>query len=361
MRYRILSIKSASAYNPYHRPFEDLFAQSAKPLSFLLPSTVHPIFGKFTEQFIGSPLYGISFTEHTLYLGWTALALAFVAFRGWRKMPRNKGQSLKNWDSPSTREHFYIGFFLFLAIIAWIFSQPPWWKIGPLKIYMPSFFMYKILPMFRAYCRFGIVVMMAVAVLAGFGLKFILEKFKTRMLKITVTTFFCGLVLLEFCNYPPFKVIDLSKVPQVYYWLKKQSGNPVIAEYPIDIIGPNEMYKFYQTVYQKRMINGTLPGSYAHEVARTITRLSSPDTASILKWMGVKYVTVHKEDYLKDESVDDKEELNKIGRNPGLRLVKTFAAQVCPQKDMMCTQNRGPIDVHEVIAVSKKPKVFYEK
>lgn len=264
-------------------------------------------------------------------------------------------------DNPCNREHFYIGFFIFLAILAWFFSQPPWWKIGQVKIYMPSFFMYKVLPMFRAYCRFGIVVILAVAVLAGFGLKIILEKFKKRMLKITVAFLFYGLVLFEFWNYPPFKVIDLSKVPQVYYWLKERSGNPVVAEYPLDIIGPNEMYKFYQTEHNKRIINGTLPGSYAHKVSTTITKLSDPDTTSILKLMTVKYVIVHKDEYLKTESVEDKEELNRIRRNPKLKLVKTFDAQECPQRDVMCTQNSGPIDVYEVIAEPKKPGVLYDR
>ena len=49
---------------------------------------------------------------------------------------------------------------------------------------MPSFFMYKILPMFRAYCRFGIVVELAVAVLAGFGLKFFLRDLSHREQKL---------------------------------------------------------------------------------------------------------------------------------------------------------------------------------
>ncbi|MFA5357160.1 MAG: hypothetical protein WC301_07180, partial [Candidatus Omnitrophota bacterium] len=64
----------------YVKNFNDLFAQSARPLSYFLPAIVHPFFGGFTEQFIGSSLYGVSLTEHTLYLGWMPLILAFVAF-----------------------------------------------------------------------------------------------------------------------------------------------------------------------------------------------------------------------------------------------------------------------------------------
>lgn len=344
-----------SAYNPYHRPFEDLFSQSAKPLSYLLPAAVHPVFGRITEFFIGSHLYGMSFTEHTLYLGWTPLILSFVAFRKWR---RNRKSPIAGHKSQVTdREDFYLGFFILLAIVAWLFSQPPWWKLGPLKIYLPPFFLYKILPMFRAYCRFGILVMLAVVVMAGFGLKFILDKFNTKKAKLLITSLFCGLVIFEFWNYPPFKVIDVSNIPVVYYWIKEQPKDTVIAEYPLDIIGVNEMYKFYQTKHGKKTINAVTPGTHAHRVAKTITQLSEPKTAGILRWMGVKYVLVHREDYIATGLIDDYEELNKIPQNSGIKFIQSFHSQECPKKDIMCLQKTGPIDVYEIVAKSINPEV----
>lgn len=342
--------RPASVFNAYHRPFEDLFSQSARPLSYFLPASVHPIFGKFTENFIGSSLYGDSFTEHTLYLGWTPLVLAFIAFRRWRKERKQVDNSgtVPFRDSPYHNEDFYIGFFVFLAIVAWFFSQPPWWNIGTIKIFMPSFFMYKIVPMFRAYCRFGIVLMLAVAVLAGFGLKFILDKFKGQKAKVAITSLFCGLVLFEFWNYPPFKVIDVSRAPDVYYWLKEQPGDFAIAEYPLDADSPNEMYKFYQTTHEKKIINGTIPGTYANKVAQSIVKLSETKTIDTLERMGVKYILIHHDAYLQTDLVEDKEELDKIPKNPRLKLIKTFPVQDCPQKDIMCVRKTGPIDIYEV-------------
>jgi len=349
-------LKSAPAAFSNIRPFEDLFYQSARQLSYVLPAVSHPIFGKFTQQWVGSQLYGTSFTEHTLYLGWTSLIFAFIAFRVWRKRRKNK-QLTVNSEQLTEKEDFYIGFFVFLAIVAWFFSQPPWWQWGELKIYMPSFFMYHVLPMFRAYCRFGIVVMLAVSVLAGFGLKFILERLKTQKAKIAVTMLFCGLILFEFWSYPSFKVIDISRIPQVYYWIKDQAEDFVIAEYPLDANGPNEKYKFYQVTHHKKIVNGTIPGTYANRVAKTITRLSSKNTTGVLKWMGVKYVLVHREDYLSSELAEDREELEKISRNPRLKLVKSFPGEDCPQKDIMCLQKTGPVDVYELSAKPLEPKV----
>ena len=339
----------------YLRNFLDLFEQSAKPLSYFLPATVHPVFGKFTENFVGTRFYGMSLTEHTLYLGWVPLLLALYAFNIWRK---NKKLRFTNYGLRITEhDNFYIGFFIFLAIVAWFFSQPPWWQIGPLKIYMPSFFMYKILPMFRAYCRFGVIVMLAVSVLAGFGIKFILGRFKNQKIRIVVTSLFCGLVLFEFWNWPPYKVIDVSSVPAVYYWLKRQPGTFIIAEYPLDADSPNEMYRFYQTVHEKKIINGTIPGTYANKVAQVIRKLSQPQTTGILKWMGVEYVLVHRQGYTSTGLVDDSEELNKIPVKPGLKLIKSFSSQECRRKDIMCVQKSGPIDVYEVTASPIEPEV----
>jgi hypothetical protein len=208
--------------------------------------------------------------------------------------------------------------------------------------------MYKILPMYRAYCRFGIVVMLAVAVLAGFGFNFVLERFKSQKTKIAITSLFCGLVLFEFWNWPPFKVIDVSKLPAVYYWLKGQPGDIVVAEYPLDADSPNEMYKFYQTEHEKKIINGAIPGTYANQVSQTIKKLSEPKTAGRLRGMGVRYVLVHRDGYLDTELIEEKEELDRIPRNPGLKLVKSFPGEECPKRDMLCVQKTGQIDVYEV-------------
>ncbi len=338
MRILAKGANSVSAWSLY-RPFEDLFIQSARPLSYFLPSTEHPLLGWITQNFIGTDMYGISLTEHALYLGWVPIILSFMAFLRWTK------RRDKQLDA---RENFYLKFFIVLVIFTWFFSQPPWWNIFGFKLYMPSFFMYKITAMFRAYCRFGIVLMLAVAALAGFGLKFILVRFKTKITKIFITMLFCGLVLFEFWNYPPFKVIDLSRVPQVYYWLKGQPGNFVIAEYPLDVRGPNEKYKFYQTKHEKKMINGTIPGTPPNKKAQELVKLSDLKTAAALKQMGVRYVLVHRDSYVKTDLVEEMEELDSISKNVGLRMIKSFSAENCPVQGAMCLQKTGPIDVYEI-------------
>ena len=200
--------------------------------------------------------------------------------------------------------------------------------------------------------------MLAIAVLSAFGLKAVLEKFKSRKSKIAAGIILFGLVIFEFWNYPPLKVIEVGKVSQAYYWLKEQPGDIIIAEYPLDAGSPNELYKFYQTVHEKKIINGTTPYSYANSIAKTMVRLSDQKTAGILKGMGVKYVLVHRENYLYTDLVKDKEELGMIPKNNGLRLSVSFPAQECQREDIRCAQKIGPIDIYEVIAapIEYKPQ-----
>ncbi len=346
-RLLLSSAAPASHFNPYRRPFEDLFIYSAKPLSYFLPAATNAFFGEFTGKFVGSRLYGVSFNEHTLYLGWVPLLMAATVFKWWRR--NRQGRPAPDERPMTERDRFHVGYFLLLVAVAWWFSQPPWWKIGPIKILMPSFFMYKIMPMYRSYGRFGILVMLGVAVLAGFGLKRILAKWRSGKGRLlTAGLFFC-LVLFEFWNWPPFKVIDVSRAPAVYYWLKEQPGKAALAEYPLDVNGPSEIYEYYQVFHQRPVINGTVPGIYPNAVARTMTKLSEPRTASLLSWMGVKYAVVHRGDYLDTERLDWVEELRKIPGNPGLKLVYSFPPQKRSAGIMSAEENKG-IDLYEVVA-----------
>lgn len=304
------------------RPFEDLFLQSAKPLGYLLPSPMHPFFGSFTNSFVGSEWYGTSYTEHVLYLGLIPIGLAFMA-------------AARHFRKP------YVAFFVFLAVAAFLFSQPPWWSMGGFKIFMPSYFVYKVFPIIRAYCRFGILLMLAVAVLAGIGFSLKKWRFPAALL------LFSG-VLFEFWNYPPYKIIDVSKVPAVYYWLKQEPGTFTIAEYPLDINGANEMYRFAQAAHEKKIINATVPGSPANMAARQLTKLSDPKTTAELSRIGVKYVLVHRQGYLKTELVEDRQELEKIPQNPVLKFIRSFPQEECTRENVMCVQKTGPVDVYEL-------------
>ena len=299
------------------RPIKYLFSQSARPLNYIIPASSHPLFGKFTKSMFGSIFYGRNSIEHTLYLGWAAIILSFLAFRKRRKKP----------NTLEAKENFAIGLFVFLSFVAFFFSMPPYINLGLFKIYFPSFFMYKVLPMFRAYARFGILLMLCVSVLAGFGIKFVLERYKKFSKKIIFISIILVVILFEFNNIPPFRVTDLdAKTPEVYRWLADKKGDFPIIEYPLGEGGAGEEYKnldyfLYQRVHHKRLINGAMPGTYAFGIKKRIRKITDPRTPGILKWLGAKYVVVHLNLY---RQISSRQAMEVIGEVPNLRKLQGF-------------------------------------
>ncbi len=312
----------------YVRPFKELFSYSARPLSYLLPSKEHPLFGRGIEPFIGSIFYGRGTIEHTLYLGYIPLLLTFVAYRRWRRRRKEtRDQPALAGTNYQSKEDFMVGFFIFSCLVALVFSMPPYLRIGNFKLFFPSFFMYKVLPMFRCYARFGAVVMLAVSVLAGFGLKYILEKIKTSKKRFALTTLITCLILFEFTNIPPFHTTDVSYSSQVYQWLSDQPGDFAVAEYPFGQVSIHKDYLFYQRVHQKRLINGAWQGTYAFKVRQKIVNILDPQTPGILSYLGAKYVLVHLDKYLdarEGQGVDIIGEVPDLSRQLGLKLLKKF-------------------------------------
>lgn len=316
---------SANAYSLSKRPFEDLFSQSARPLSFFLPFTEQPLYGWITRFFVGSGLWGESLTEHNVFLGFIPLGLLFFALR------KRKGV-IAYYAHKGVDIGFAFNFFILLCCLCFFFSQPPWWNIFGFKLYMPSFFLYRIFPVVRAYGRFAILLMLGVAVLAAFGFEFFLEGLRTKKAKLTALIIMPLLVLFEFSYMPAQHTLDLGEYPKAYDWLRNSSPAAVIAEYPLDIEGPGEVYKFYQTKHNHPIINGAFPGTPAHNRLITLAKLSSTATADSLRRIGVGFVFVHLDEYEKSGLSQEIEEARNARANKGLKFMDSI----------------GNIDIYEV-------------
>lgn len=312
------SSESAEAVSMGHvRPLSDLYRYSARVSDYFAPSEYHPIFGKIDFWFI-KPYAKPSrvWADRTLYLGMMPLFLMVYGVIRWGKRKKRKVSG--------KREDFIISFFIFSAFLAFIFSLAPTIKVFGTPIPMPSFFMYKIAPMFRYLARFGTVVILCVSVLAGFGIRELLRRVQNKGRQVVITCFVVGFILFEFTVIPPFRNVDLSKTPPVYEWIASQSEDVVIAEYPW--LGPTEWrhheeYLFYQRVHQKKMVNGARGGTFGDAVRREAIKVRNPETASILSYLGAKYVIVHKDAY-------NPEKIKKIDANPGLRFLRDFPSAV---------------------------------
>ena len=322
---KIVFLKSESKPAVYTRPLEGLIFSGARPKDFLLPPRTNPLLKNISRPFM-SPDFG-SMIDHTLYLGYTPLILSIIAVCFWR---RRKNSKLKIQNS---KLNFVIPLFIIIFFAFGVTSSPPWIPIGaaklnsaPFKLPMPSYFLHKLFPMFRYYSRMVVVMMISLSVLSGIGIKFLLEKLKTKSLKLK-TSFLAGMIFVligvEYINVPPFHYFD-STPPKLYTWLAKQEPeiNSVVVEYPMLAGRTSEYgYMFWQRVHKQKLVNG---GDRSR--LEKLLHIDNPQTVQQLREWGVKYVIIHRDFY---EDKDYKENYNipmpVIDEEKlGLRLIKSF-------------------------------------
>ena len=289
------------------KPLEGLYQFSARPWDYVLPSPESKVFGGLTGGFINSHLHNGFLVENSLFLGYTTMLLAIfavlVSFSGrvrGKLALRESGvetdaepQSARRLsDDPHARRAVLA--FAVSAAVAFVFSMPPSAKILGIKIFFPSNLLYKVLPQFRAYARFGIIVMMCAVALAGFGIAFLAERLKNPRGAFVLVAVAMMLVLIEFTISPPFFSLDTASTTDYYRWLKKQPGSAAVAVYPLYIHDDfyNYGYLFAQRLHQKGLVNGAHPGTESAKLRESILDVKHPATPGLLSRAGAKYVVV---------------------------------------------------------------------
>ncbi|MFH1905612.1 MAG: YfhO family protein [bacterium] len=334
--YKVIKTMFSKSKNKpavYTRPLEGLIFSGARPKDFLLPPRTNPILKNISRPFM-SPDFG-SMIDHTLYLGYTPLILSIIAVCFWRRRKNLKfpeGQAYGASKIQNSKLNLVVPFFLIIFFAFGIMSSPPWIPIGALKLNsalfklpMPSYFLHKLFPMFRYYSRMVVVMMISLSVLSGIGMKFLLEKFKIKNLKLKIvfTSVIFLLIGVEYINVPPFHYFD-STPPKLYTWLAKQEGEfgSAVAEYPM-LAGRTQVYgyMFWQRVHKQKLVNG---GDSSR--LEKLLHIDNPQTVQQLREWGVKYVIVHRDFY---EDKDYKENYNVPmpiidEERLGLKLIKSF-------------------------------------
>ena len=341
---KALFVKSIATTGPviadFSRPFGQLFADSACLLNYFLPPVFHPVLGYITRPFVGTFLYGDNPPEQTLYLGFVGIILSLICI----KKTRAKRGKLQ-LEYINSEDNFIVSFFMFACIIFTIFSFPPYIYLWKLMVPFPSFFLYPIFPMFRNYARMGVLVLISVCVLSGFGVKYILEQINDSNKKRLGVLAIAIIVFFEFIPFPPVKIIDATQIPSVYMWLKAQEGNFIVAEYPID--ADERPYLFQQRIHEKRLVNGAHKATNAYSVTEKLMDLERQTTPGILGFLGVKYVLVHKDKYLNYEGGTILGRVPDLSNNPGFKFIKDFGDTVVYEV------NSKPIDPDTVTIEQK--------
>jgi hypothetical protein len=231
-----------------YAPLSNAEFYSADLLAFFLPSPYHPIWG-----YLVSPLYYTHFTgnvtEQTVYLGYMVLILSVIA--------------IVKVDKEQTR------FWVISAVAFFILSLGPFLHIngrdalelGGMSVSLPlpnlPMHFVPLLKAMRVPSRFAIMLMLALAVLAGYGVAHLLKRFEGKpaaglgFLLLIIT-----IIGVEF-SIGPLPLID-ARIPQVYEGIAKdQSQGGTLLDVPLYwSVG---IYQHYQTIHHKRLLYGQVP------------------------------------------------------------------------------------------------------
>ncbi len=294
------------------------YAYSARPWDYFIPPAEGALLGSLTRGFITAHLHQGFLVENTLFLGYVPLALAVFALlsavrarsagqaagdaaersRPEAPAPEHGRRAPERFSNSETRRLMLS--FAVAGAAALVMSMPPSFSVGQQKIYLPSHLTFKLLPQFRAYARFGVIVMLSVAVLSGYGLALLLKRhFARRGANSPAGAWLTAalvslLLLLEFSLVPPFHSLDARATTDYFRWLEGRPGRPVAAVYPMYQKDDFWDYGYLsqQRLHEKRLVNGADTGTAADVYRQSIIDIYHPATPGLLKRLGTRYVVI---------------------------------------------------------------------
>jgi hypothetical protein len=183
----------------YTAPAADLIRYGARWWSYLLPPALHPVLGASSERILNAAGVDVGLLEQQVMPGIGVLMLAAVALVAWRR--RAPGEAVRS----------SIPILAALAAVAFV-----WSLAGG-----PSAWLYPVLPMFRAYARFGVVVQLMAALLAAVGAQYLWRR------GTTAARVACALLVavtaVEYAVWPP--ALSRPIVPTLAHrWAGAQAG-----------------------------------------------------------------------------------------------------------------------------------------
>lgn len=188
----------------------DLFLHSARWWSYAVPPVNHPLVGASVERFWHAAGVQVGLLEQQVTVGWGVIGLAAVAMIAWCR------------GGAPQRALTAVPILASVAAVALICSLSPERLIGPFTFVRPSAVLYEIVPMFRAYARFGVVVQLMVAVLAAIGAERLWRSGATRARYLCVTLLL--LTAAEYAVWPPALSRDVLPTP-AHRWVAELPGH----------------------------------------------------------------------------------------------------------------------------------------
>ncbi len=266
----------------------DHYTYSASVLAYLIPSPRNPLFHWLSH------VHPADLTEQTLYVGYTACALAIIGVALFVRRD--------SWLVQSRARSTAVLSCALLVPAAALMSLPPSYQLGSLRVPMPSATIGLVSSIWRAYARFGLLSDFAVIVLAALSLSALARrpgKGWRFLMPIAAA--------LMFLEVLPGHAPTVSTVPSVQpswvQWLATQPRG-IIATYPWTFSATLDFDDWYETYDRDPQFDlpaemEVVPPNVDQEIGVRLLAddLGSPVTASLLATEHVRYVIVHMDAY----------------------------------------------------------------
>ncbi len=209
-------VTHAAALPPdaYAFPREDLFLYSAKWWSYLVPPVAHPWMGSRVAELWQTAGVREGLLEQQVSLGWGIVLLGLVAV----------ATAARRGRDPILRA---VPALAAVAIVALLCSLSPERTIGTFRAVRPSALLYAVLPMFRSYARFGIVVELMAVLLAGMGIEILWRNGGRR--GQAVCLMLIALTAAEYAVWPQTMWRDVLPT-EAHRWVVRQPGRVQAAD-----------------------------------------------------------------------------------------------------------------------------------
>jgi hypothetical protein len=248
----------------------DVFRYSAKWWSYLVPPVAHPLLGERVRQMWTAAGVSDGLLEQQVGLGWGVVALAAFAVYRWFVRDRRAAAVAS------------IPVLAAVAATALLCSLSPERTIGAFRFVRPSAALHELLPMFRAYARFGVVVQLMAALLAGIGVDYLRRSgtWRARVACVALVT----LVVGEYAVSPSAMWRDVLPTA-AHRWVVEQPGPMRVLDCTPGL-GPEAESVEWLTRYRVTLLGGAfsdcaepdLPGKLAaNGFTHLLIRAGTPD------------------------------------------------------------------------------------
>lgn len=306
MARNVLHKDPAVVGNGEQRDIYQAIALSANPWNYIVPPAHSLLWRDVTDSYITEHLGFRTTNEVTAYPGIVTAVLAVIALvLAWgsrrKKAPvadPTEEEEAVEQPVPDEKERLRGAALAFCVIViaaAFILSLAPLYNVQGMHISTPSRIIAWLLPFFRYYCRWSVVVTFGLCILAGIGFHGLAGKRKWSGAKAWIICLvLLALFAVDVTIIPPLRAKEITRPPEVFKALAASPGSEPVAIYPLaqTYEYANLYYRYFQGDHRHSMLNGAKAGTEAEQYRQALQDLYSPYTARMLSGLGIKKVVV---------------------------------------------------------------------